>query len=125
MPIAEKIQKYLQERDEECQRKLAEEAERKKKLKGKKPKDEEPDVNPADYKFITKELLVELISERVKEEDCNAGAIFDCLESPSWPNLKFALEAICDAIPTSNIQVLLLQFYRDPNAVHEEHVPVE
>jgi hypothetical protein len=48
-----------------------------------------------------------MIAERVKEEDCNAGAIFDCLESPYWPNLKFALESVCDAITTSNIQVVL------------------
>lgn len=48
-----------------------------------------------------------MIAERVKEEDCNAGAIFDCLESPLWPNLKFALESICEAITISNIQVVL------------------
>jgi adenylate kinase family enzyme len=60
---------------------LQEEAERKKKQKGKKVKDEEPDVNPADYKYLTKEIVVEMIAERMKEEDCNAGAIFDCLES--------------------------------------------
>lgn len=51
----------MKERDEECQRKLVEEAERKKKQKGKKVKDEEPDVNPADYKYLTKEILVEMI----------------------------------------------------------------
>ena len=98
-----------------------EEAERKKKLKGKKPKDEEPDVNPAEYKYLTKELLVEMIAERVKEEDCNAGVIFDCLDSIYWPNLKFALESICDAITTANIQAVLFQFYRDPNAHEESH----
>ena len=99
---------------------MVEEAERKKKQKGKKVKDEEPDVNPDDYKYLTKEILVEMIQERVKEEDCNAGAIFDCLQSQYWPNLKFALESICDAITTSNIQVVLFDFYRDPNEVHLE-----
>lgn len=96
------------------QRKLVEEAERKKKQKGKKVKDEEPDVNPDDYKYLTKELLTEMIAERVKEEDCNAGAIFDCLVSPQWPNLKFLLECICEAITTSNIQVVLFQINKDP-----------
>lgn len=107
LPVAEKASKYLQERDEECQRKLLEEVERKKKQKGKKVKDEEPDVNPAEYKYLTKEILIEMIAERVKEEDCNAGAIFDCMESPHWHNLKFALESICEAITSSNIQVVL------------------
>jgi len=77
--------------------------EKKKKLKGKKPKDDEPDVNPAEYKFLSKELLIEMIAERVSDEDCNAGAIFDCLESPYWPNLKFALECLCEAVSISNI----------------------
>lgn len=54
-----------------------------------------------------------MISQRVKEEDCNAGVIFDNLESPYWPNLKLALEAICDALPTQNVQVLLLQFAKE------------
>ena len=107
LPVAEKAATFLKERDEECQRKLVEEAERKKKQKGKKVKDEEPDVNPADYKYLTKEILVEMLQERVKEEDCNAGAIFDCLECSYWPNLKFGLESICDAITTANIQVVL------------------
>ena len=41
-----------------------------------------------------------MIKERIKEEDCNGGVIFDCLESDYWPDIKFALEAICDAIPS-------------------------
>lgn len=45
-------------------------------------KDEDPDVNPDEYKYLSRELLIEMIAERLKEEDCNAGAIFDCFESP-------------------------------------------
>ena len=66
---------------------------------------------------MTRELLIEMIQERLLEEDCNAGTIFDNLESPQWPNLKFALECICEAIPKQNIQVLLFQYmkeYLDP-----------
>jgi len=40
-----------------------------------------------------------MIKERLLEEDCNAGAIFDNLESPNYPNLKFVINAICDAVP--------------------------
>jgi adenylate kinase family enzyme len=76
-----------------------EEQEKKKKQK-KKGKEEEPEINQAEFKYLPKHIVIEMIQERLKEEDCNAGAIFDCLESPQWPNLKFALEAICDAVPT-------------------------
>jgi hypothetical protein len=80
--------------------KLLEEQEKAKKTKKKPPKgQEEPEINPLEFKYLTRELLKEMIEERIKEEDCNAGAIFDCLESQSqWPNLKFALECLCEAI---------------------------
>jgi len=66
-----------------------------------------------------------MIAQRVKEEDCNAGVIFDNLESPYWPNLKVALEAICEALPTQNVQVLLLQFAKEqaePDPADEQEV---
>lgn len=54
-----------------------------------------------------------MIQERLKEEDCNAGAIFDCLDSIHWPNVKFVLESICDAVPMQNVQVLLFQLQKE------------
>jgi len=48
-----------------------------------------------------------MIQSRTKEEDCNAGVVFDNLEAPHWPGLKFALDSICEALPTQNVQVLL------------------
>lgn len=112
LPVGEKAQKYLEQRQEELAKAL-EEQEKAKKAKGKKPPpkgQEEPEVNPADYKQLSKEILMEMIAQRVHEEDCNAGVIFDNLESPLWPNLKFVLEAICEALPTQNVQILLFQF---------------
>lgn len=61
-----------------------------------------------------------MIQQRIQEEDCNAGAIFDCLESPNWPNLKFALDCLCEAIPKQNIQVLLFQFVRESHEDNKE-----
>jgi adenylate kinase family enzyme len=109
LPVGEKAAKFLEARQEELAKAL-EEQEKNKKAKGKKPPpkgQEEPEVNPADYKYLSKELVLEMIQARVREEDCNAGVVFDNLEAPQWPNLKFALEAICDALPTQNIQILL------------------
>ena len=112
----EKAAKFLEARQEELARAL-DEQDKAKKAKGKKPPpkgQEEPEVNPADYKYLTKELLSEMIQQRVKEEDCNAGVVFDNLEGAQWPNLKLALEAICDALPTQNVQMLLFQFAKEP-----------
>lgn len=102
LPVGEKAAKFLEARQEDLAKAL-EEQEKNKKAKGKKPPpkgQEEPEVNPADYKYLSKEILQEMIQQRVKEEDCNAGVVFDNLEATQWPNLKFALEAICDALPS-------------------------
>ena len=48
-----------------------------------------------------------MIAERLKEEDCNAGAIFDNLDSHYYPNLKFVIDAICEATPKQNIQLVI------------------
>ena len=48
----------------------------------KKTKEEEPEIVLAEFKYLTKDILIEMIKERLREEDCNAGAIFDNLESP-------------------------------------------
>ena len=74
-------------------------AELEKQKKAKKPKKGEPEVviDPAEYKYLTKELLVTMVQKRLQEEDCNAGALFDCLTSESWPDEKFAIKVIWEA----------------------------
>ena len=71
----------------------------------KKPKkgEVEIEINQAEYKILPKELLTRMVALRVQEEDCNAGSIFDCLTSENWPDEKFAISFICDAIPIQHI----------------------
>jgi adenylate kinase family enzyme len=86
IPVADKAAKYLEQRQEELKLAL-EEQEKAKKAKGKKPPakgQEEPEVNPNDYKYLSKEIVIEMVQARVQEEDCNAGVIFDNLEAPQW-----------------------------------------
>ncbi len=99
-----------------------EEQEKKKKAQKKPPPkgQEEPDIRQADYKFLSKEILMEMIQQRTQEEDCNAGVIFDHLESPYWPSMKFAIEAICDGLAKQNVQVLLFNFPKEGQAAVEE-----
>lgn len=106
--LAEEATKFLEERQAELEVALAEQEKRKKAKK--KGKEEEPEVNPDEYRYLSKELLTKMLKERLAQEDCNAGAIFDCLESEYWPDSKFAISLICDAAPEQNLQVLLLKF---------------
>ena len=48
-----------------------------------------------------------MIQKRLQEEDCNAGAMFDCLTSENWPDIKFAIGAIFQACGKQNVQVVL------------------
>jgi len=95
--LADEAAKYLEDRQEELNVLLAEQEKRKKAKK--KGKDEEPEVNPDEFKFLSKDILSRMLKERLAQEDCNAGAIFDCLESEYWPDAKFAVELICEAVP--------------------------
>ena len=102
-----------------------EEQEKAKKAKKKPPPgkgQEEPEINPNDYKYLSKEILEEMIQARVHEEDCNAGVIFDNLEASQWQSPKDIIRAICTALPTQNMQFLIFNFPK-PGQVIEEPVP--
>lgn len=51
-----------------------------------------------------------MLAKRLAEDDCNAGAIFDCLESQYWSDQKFAISLICDAVPEQQVEVVLFNF---------------
>lgn len=44
-----------------------------------------------------------MVELRVESEDCNAGAIFDSLSSEHWPDEKFAVRCISEALPSQNM----------------------
>lgn len=107
-PVAEEINRHFEEQMQEYERQVAE---KEKSKKGKKKgKEEEPELNPDDFKKLTVEILSKMVAERVAQEDCNAGVIFDNLTSQYWADLKFAIEAISEALPKQNLQVLLMRF---------------
>lgn len=67
-------------------------------------------LDPAAFKYLPLEMLIEMLKERVSGEDCGAGVIFDGLESENWPGTVFAVEMICEALPTQNVQMLIFDF---------------
>ena len=54
-----------------------------------------------------------MLAKRLQEDDCNAGAIFDSLTSEYWPDEKFAIELICEAVPQQNVEVVLFTFNQE------------
>lgn len=62
---------------------------------------------------MSRDILVRMVKLRLEEEDCNAGAIFDNLTSEIWPDEKFAISFISDAIPNQNIQLLVFNFNKE------------
>jgi adenylate kinase family enzyme len=116
--LAEKAKAYLEKRDADLQEAIAEQE---KKKKQKKKKGEEDDVfNPDEYKYIEKDLLIEMLKERLQQEDCNAGAIFDDLHCENWPDEKFAIEFITEANPLNNVQVIMFKFQKEQVGETEE-----
>jgi hypothetical protein len=83
-------------------------AEQEKRKKGKKKgKEEEPELNPDDFKTLSEDILVRMLKERLAEEDCNAGAIFDCLDGEYWPDVKEPYPAATSTLGQKRIRGVL------------------
>lgn len=95
--MGEEATAYLEAQEAKLQEVLAENEKKKKAKKGKKEVEEEIDEKL--YKYLPKELLLKMLAKRMQEDDCNAGAIFDNLTCQYWPDEKFGIELICDAVP--------------------------
>mmetsp|Transcript_106871 Transcript_106871/g.147929 ORF Transcript_106871/g.147929 Transcript_106871/m.147929 type:complete len:137 (+) Transcript_106871:139-549(+) len=106
--IAEEAHKYLEDKDEELKTKLEEQEKTKKSKKGKKNV-EEPEIIPETFKYLPKEMLSKMLKMRVSEEDCNAGVIFEGLNSENWVDEKYAIELICDTLSKENIQLVMFR----------------
>eukprot|EP01022_Parablepharisma_sp_SALTPOND_P020800 TRINITY_DN386_c0_g1_i3.p1 TRINITY_DN386_c0_g1~~TRINITY_DN386_c0_g1_i3.p1 ORF type:complete len:4093 (+),score=589.86 TRINITY_DN386_c0_g1_i3:873-13151(+) len=115
---AQNAQKYLAEKEKELHLLKEDMEKKKKKLKKGEP---EPTVNEAEYKILPKELFVELIRNRISEEDCNAGTIFDSLESEHCRGIVDTVEAISDACGVQNIKVVMLEV---PKEITEPEIKV-
>lgn len=95
-PLYEEAKEYLDEKQVELEeRKLEESKKKKKKLKPGEV--DESAINEAEYGYLPKDLIKRMLNKRLEEEDCNAGAIYDCLTCEYWEDEKAAIEIICEA----------------------------
>jgi adenylate kinase family enzyme len=99
----------------ESQSEALEKAKIEKEKLAKRKKKTEPDVpiNEQSYSYLPKEILLTLLQNRLTHPDCNCGAIFDNLVSPHYPSINYALELICEALETQNLQVIMLHLSKD------------
>jgi len=109
--MGEEATKHLEEADVRLQEAIAENEKKKKAKKGKK--DAEEEFDPKEFKYLPKELLQRMLAKRLQEDDCNAGAIFDAIASEYWPDEKFGIELICDAVPEQNVEVVVFTFNKE------------
>ena len=122
--LADEATAFLEQQETKKQEALAEFEKKKKQKKGKKDDGEEFDEK--EFEYLPKELLLQMLQKRLQEEDCNAGAIFDSLESRYWPNEKFAIELICEAVPVQNVQIVLFNFNKEKfGSQNEEDLEAE
>ena len=110
--MADEANTYLEEQKVKMEEAVAE-AEKKKKGAKKKKGEEEKELDVKEFRYLKKDLLKRMLAKRLKEDDCNAGAIFDNLTSEFWPDEKFAIELICETVPKQKVQVVLFNFNKE------------
>lgn len=104
-PAGTKAKEYLQKRTEEKDLMVIE----KEKLRKKQPKrkgQEEENLYLERYEWINDEILSDLIKERLKAKDCNAGAVFDNLFGSFIENELVAIKAIMSCCQNSTTQLI-------------------
>jgi hypothetical protein len=61
----------------------------------------------------------EILSDRLSQDDCGAGVIFEHLKSDMLGNEKEAIQHITESVPIQNLQVLLLKIKKEEEAAEE------
>ena len=116
---AEKASKYLEDRAKDLENVKAD---REKILKkaGKKAKQKEEEMGVLDespYLYLSEEILEDLLAERVKHPECNAGVIFDNLLAKEYPNELIGVKIILKALKHQTVQLVLLEPQIDENGL--------
>ena len=111
-PAGVKAQEYLQKREEDKEAVLVEKEKQKKKQPKKKGQEEE-NLFLERFEWINDEIMADLVRERLKSKDCNAGAVFDNVWGSFFENELVALKAILAACQASVTQILNIKPTRE------------
>ncbi|EGR28756.1 hypothetical protein IMG5_169530, partial [Ichthyophthirius multifiliis] len=104
-------EQYLNEKQLELEN-INNEREKLKKKAGKKAPELENKwgpVNEAQFLYLPEDIFVQCIKDRMKERDCNAGIIFDGLQTKYSSSQLFTLKVLMNAFGNQKIQMLVFQ----------------
>ena len=98
--------------------------EKEKERKKKKPKkgEELEDIKTDHFNWLEHDIITELLTERLKAPDCNAGVIFDNLKSRYHENELVGLKAILDACTLSNVMLVNMCLPKDEKGFPQSHI---
>jgi len=123
LPAGINAEKFLADKAKELTILKEDLEKKKKKLKKGEP---EPIINEADFKVLPKEMFIELLKNRLLDDDCNAGAIFNSLETEFCKGPIECLELISEACGVQNVRVIMLEVPKiQPQIEPEIKVPDE
>ena len=78
-----------------------------------KQKIDETPIDEKKFLSLPKELMTELIKNRLSKPDCNVGAVFDDLNSDLVESEEYVLEIIEDILKNENLIFSFFNFPKD------------
>jgi len=113
--IVEKVKIYLDEKKKELEIAKVEKDKAIKQAKAKKIKIDETPIDERKFLGLSKELMSELIKNRLSKSDCNVGAVFEDLNCDLIESEEFMLEVLEDVLKNENIVFAYFEYPQDEN----------
>merc|ERR1711998_626329 len=88
---------------------------------GKKVKIEGP-IPTDHFSWLQHDMIGELLAERLKHPDCNAGVVFDNLKSKNYESELVAVKAILDTCSLPEVTLVNMQDDKLKAAMKESYV---
>jgi hypothetical protein len=108
-----KVKIYQQEKNKELEFQKAEKEKLIKQAKAKKQKIDETPIDEKKYMALSRELMTELIKNRLSKPDCNVGAVFDDFTTELIESEEILLEIIEDLLKNENLIFSYFNFPKD------------
>ena len=112
----------IEARNEEREAYAAEKDKERKKKNPPKKGEVQPPINTDHFDWLDHNIVTNLVAERIKFPDCNAGVVFDNLKSRYWENELVALQAISKACDTAQVQLVNLTNIKDSKGFEQTHI---
>jgi hydrocephalus-inducing protein len=113
--LANKARIYLEEKKKELENlKIEREKLLKQAKTNKKIKVDETPIDEKKYLYLSNDIMVELLQNRLKQPDCNVGAVFEDFHSDLIENEETLLEIVDEALNHENLILAYFDFPEDP-----------